>query len=291
VTLRHRVEYASARVALAFLRLLPGIVAYPVVGLLGRCYFRLSRRRQALALRFLRVAMGDAPSDRELLALGNRATGNIFKVVLDSVRLIPLAQRGRLLERVHFPADNHAVPEGAFLALTGHLGCWEAAGMVVAALGRRTHAIGKAARNPLLDAYMTRMRRRAGLEMHRRRGGIKELVNVLAAGDVAAMVVDQNQRLRPVVARFFGAPARCERSAAAIALRHGYPVMVGACLRVGVGLRFRMLIRGPVSLAGLAGDDGDLQAAIERINAVLEELIRQAPDQYLWIHDRYRGAP
>lgn len=285
-----RVSYLAVRALFAVVAFAPQCLAYPFAGSLGRLFFWVVRSRRALAMRFLRQAFGSGPSERELARIGARATANIFKVAVDTVRLPKLAQQGRLFECVDISAWRGHLPEPPFLAVGAHLGCWEGAAMSMAALGYDVHAVGKSARNPLLDGWIVEMRRRAGIHIHPRRGGIRILSRALANGGVGAMVIDQNQRLRPVVAPFFGAPARCERSAAKLALRRGCPVVVGAVVRVGYGLRFRALLSEPLTFVRTGDRDHDLVVATTRLNAEMEKLILQVPDQYLWIHDRYRGA-
>ncbi|HLU38773.1 MAG TPA: lysophospholipid acyltransferase family protein [Planctomycetota bacterium] len=285
-----RLEYGAVRVAAFVCTVLPERLAYALVGLAGRAFFRVAKGRRRLALRFLRQAFPATP-DAELLRIGSRSTANLFKVALDSVRLVRWAQRGRLLERIDLDDLLPRLPPAPFLVVTAHLGCWEAGAMALAAAGYDVHAVGKAARNPLIDRWVIDNRQRAGMNIHPRRGGIRTLVRVLARGGVSAMVVDQNQRLRPVIAPFFGHPARCERSTAAIALRGRYPVVVGAVVRVGGGMRFRAVLEDTVTFAPTGDSERDLVAATTRLNELLENLIRRAPEQYLWLHDRFRGAP
>lgn len=291
VTWRHRLAYVSLRAVVGGVALMPERIAYAIAGAVGRGFFRVSRTRRRLALRFLRQAFGPDVPERALMQIAARSTGNLFKVGLDAVRLPPLADRGRLLERVDVRDARARFPAAPFLAVTAHLGCWEAGVLTLSALGFEVHAVVKSARNPLIDRWMVDNRRRAGVFIHPRRGGIRTLARVLASGGVSAMVVDQNQRLRPVIAPFFGAPARCERSAAKLALRHGCPVVVAGVVRVGSGMRFRVVVTEPLILKRTGDPQRDLVAATTQINHRLEEMIRQAPDQYLWIHDRYRGAP
>jgi len=291
VTWRHRLEYALIRGLVSIVEVMPERLAYGVVGGVGRLFFRLARERRRLALRFLRHAFGSEVPEQKLLRLAADATANFFKVGLDGVRLLPWAERGRLLERIDFSAVQGRFPPPPFLVVTAHLGCWEAGAMALAALGYEVHAVVKATRNPLLDRWIVDNRRRAGLHIHPRRGGIRRLARVLAGTGVAAMVVDQNQRLRPVIAPFFGALARCERSAAKLALRRRCPVVVAAVVRVGSGMQFRALMAEPIVLRRTGDAQHDLVTATTQINRLLEGLIMQAPEQYLWIHDRYRGAP
>ena len=110
-------------------------------------------------------------------------------------------------------------------------------------------------------------------------------------GGVGLQVVDQNQRLRGVFAPFFGRIASCERAAVSLALRRGYPIVVGAALRRGCGFRFDLVAAEPFSPQKTGDKQRDLLQAVSEVNRRLEQLIRRAPEQYLWIHDRYRTQP
>jgi KDO2-lipid IV(A) lauroyltransferase len=105
------------------------------------------------------------------------------------------------------------------------------------------------------------------------------------------MVVDQNQRLRGVFAPFFGEIASCERGAVTLALRRGYPIIVGVALRIGRGFRFELVTADPFVLEHTGDKQKDLYAGVVRVNQAIEGLVRRAPEQYLWIHDRYRTQP
>jgi lauroyl/myristoyl acyltransferase len=90
-----------------------------------------------------------------------------------------------------------------------------------------------------------------------------------------------------VFAPFFGRLARCDRSAGVLLRRLNAPVAIGACLMDGPW-RWRVHFRDVLSPRDLAGKSPEEIST--SINVVLERLIRSAPDQYFWLHDRYRGA-
>ncbi len=284
-----RLTYWLAMSAIWLAARVPERLGYGTAALLGRLYFRLDGRRRRHALVFLRQAFPDR-SDRELLRLGAEATGNVFKVPLDMARLTRLLARGGdVLEVLDLgdaePRLRHATP---YIALSGHIGCWEVAGVTVGRITGKGYAIGRVARNPLLERWILGTRQRAGLVILPRRGGIRPFARALAEGGAGLMVVDQRQRLRSVLAPFFGRIASCERAAVSLAVRHGHPLMVGAALRVGHGFRFRIVL-GEAFVPARTGDpEGDVYRGVCEVNRRLEELIRSAPEQYLWIHDRYR---
>ena len=288
-----RLVYWIARIAIGTAAFVPQWLGYTCADLLGRLWFRFDQRRRRYGLVFLRQAYPGRP-DAELLRIASRATGNLFKVPLDMARLTRLLARGGdIREVLDFggTAAHLASLTPPYLGLTAHLGNWEIAAAGVAQWAKGASSIARIARNPLLNRWIIANRERGGLVVNPRRGGVRDLTKALAAGRVGLMVVDQNQRLRGVFAPFFGRLASCERAAASLALREGYPILVGAALRRGRGFRFELVSAEPFTLQPTGDKDADLLAAVTRINAAVEQLVRMAPEQYLWIHDRYRTQP
>lgn len=287
------VVHVAARAAIGLAARVPEWLGYSCADALGRLFFALDRRRRGYALKFLRNAFPDA-TDAALRRLGARATGNLFKVPLDMARLTRLLARGGAVGDVVDFTEASATLAAArppFLALTGHLGNWEVGAVAIAQAVGRAHGIARVSRNPLLQRWILANRERGGLVIHPRRGGVRGLARALADGQVGLQAVDQNQRLRGVFVPFFGQLASCERAAVTLALRAGYPLVFGTALRVGRGFRFRFLLHGPVQLAVTGDRAADLRAGVLRVNQEIERLVRLAPDQYLWIHDRYRTQP
>jgi KDO2-lipid IV(A) lauroyltransferase len=118
---------------------------------------------------------------------------------------------------------------------------------------------------------------------------MKDVQHILEAGGSVAMLLDQRARKRAVVAPFFGRPAACDRSAGVLIKRLKKPVILGACYRSATPWRWRAVIPTVLRPEDTAGASAEEIAA--RVNAELEALIRRAPDQYFWLHDRFRGAP
>jgi KDO2-lipid IV(A) lauroyltransferase len=290
VGLRHRAEYALARAALALAALVPERIAYAFAGALGRLYFRCAPRRQRAALRLLRNAYPGRP-EPELRRLARISTGNLFKVGVDMVRVTRHLRRGTLLGCVDSDPPPAPLLAGPCLGLTGHLGTWEIAALSLAALRGRAAVVVRVFRNPLLQRWLERTRRLGGLQLLPRRGGIRRLIREVLAGGIGLQAVDQNQRLRGMFVPFFGEPASTERAAATLAVRKRVPIVVGACLRRGNRFRFRLRLE-TIPLPPRTGDpDADVRACIAAINSRLERLILDDPEQYLWIHDRYRTQP
>lgn len=290
VSLRHRVNYVCVRIFLFAVNLLPDRLSYGFASALGRLFFRCSKRRQAYALRMLHNAYPEQKDDRVLLELARRATGNMFKIPLDVVRLTTLIRRGRLHEVVDMSQASPLIPPAPFLAITGHLGSWEVGAVAVAQVTHEVHAVVRMFRNPLLTDFVFANRRIAGLHLYSRGGGLAAMAAAMRRGCVGLQAVDQRQRKRGIQVPFFGELTSTERSGVSLALRGGYPILVGRCERVGVGFRFRLIFSEPF-VPKVTGDRlEDVRRAAAEVNCRLEEHILACPDQYLWIHDRYRPS-
>ncbi|MGE3354162.1 MAG: lysophospholipid acyltransferase family protein [Planctomycetota bacterium] len=285
----HWIVYALARLAIGAAARMPQAIGYGLAGALGRLYFRCSRRRRECALRFLRAAFPDE-AEPELLRIGRVATGNVFKVPIDMARLTRLLARGgHVREVVDLTPLDGLLPAPPYLGVTAHLGSWEVAAVTMAQLSGEGHGVARVSKNPLLQRWILHNRRRGGLVIHPRRGGIQGLASAMARGKVGLQVVDQHQRLRGVIAPFFGRDASCERAAASLALRRGYPIVVGGAVRTGRGFRFRIVSAAPFVPQKTGDRECDLRNVVIEINRRLEEQIRAHREQYLWIHDRYRA--
>lgn len=292
VRLVDRLVYVAARLAIAVAAFVPQWLGYGFARALGRAYFACDGRRRGYALRYLRNAFPEL-DDRARLAIAAKATANLFCVPLDMARLTRLlAKGGSVAEVVDFgPAAAMLGHPAPFLALTAHIGNWEVAAVAMAQQWRPAHVVARVSKNPLLQRWIHGNRLAGGLVIHPRRGGIRGLARAVAGGAIGLQAVDQNQRLRGVFAPFFGERASCERAAVSLALRHDLPITIGAGLRRGRGFQFELVLSPPFRLERTGDKAADLLAAVTRVNRELEGLIRRAPEQYLWIHDRYRTQP
>jgi KDO2-lipid IV(A) lauroyltransferase len=290
VSLKHRLEYLLTRGAFGFAALVPQGVSYRIAGWLGGLFVTISKKRRGYALRMLRNAFPDERDDRVLLRYARRGTGNLLRVVLDVAHVARSIDRGSIHEHIDISQLEAIGLTPPWIAVTGHHGSWECGGLGAARLAREAHATARLMRNPLAQRWLAGNRARAGLFVHDRRGGIREITRALENGHGVLQVVDQNQRKRGLLAPWFGEPASTERAAASLAVRQGYPLVVASCIRLGVGFSFRIEL-GEVIVPERTGDAAaDIEQVVRRMNAALEKLIVRFPEQYLWIHDRYRTA-
>jgi KDO2-lipid IV(A) lauroyltransferase len=253
----------------------------------------VDRRHSESARIYLTQALGEMPR-AELERRVVQAYRHLLTMVVEGERFARLVPPEELRE--HFDLDFsdevwRVREEGrGSVFVTAHVGDWEAASSLLPWIGfDPVYAFARPPKNRPMSKAIQRARERRGIRILPRRGGMLDARAVIRAGGCIGMLLDQRGRKKPIVAPFFGRPALCDRSAGVLLRRLGAPVMIGASYRTDVRLRYRVVCRTvlrPAEVADLAPEE-----LATRINRELEQLILAAPDQYLWLHDRYKGAP
>ncbi|MCA8971440.1 MAG: hypothetical protein KDC95_16730 [Planctomycetes bacterium] len=288
--------FGIVRSILFVIATLPEFVVYPGLDHLGRLYLRLSKKRRAIALHNLRLALGATQSDAELTSLARRACGASFMVLGDVARVRRMLESGRHASRVEDAAMMQQLQAGlsvggpvrAPIFCTPHIGSWEIAAMQLGLHYDHPVVIARPLGNPYLQSWLVRSRSQLGVAIVPRRGGVRTLVAALRQNRAIGLLPDQNQRTRGLFVEVFGKLASCDRSPARLAQMTGAPIATVACYRVGRRYRFRMEVDSVLRMD--PGDD-DLEGATRRLQASIEALVLRAPEQYFWIHDRYRTRP
>lgn len=259
----------------------------------ARIAFRFDRRHREAGRRFLEQALGTMPraeSDRRL----RQAYAHFFRVVLEPRRLTLRVPEDRILERfdIEWTEDARRLVEerrGCIL-VTPHLGSWELTPRIAGLVGfAPVYGIAKPVKNRPLSIRIQRERETSGVRLMPRRGAMVDAVGVIRAGGAVGMLVDQRARKRPVLAPFFGRPARCDRSVGVLVKRLGAPILMASCLRTDEPLRWRVRFYACFQPEELRGESPVEIAA--RLNRVFERMILDAPEQYFWLHDRYKDTP
>jgi KDO2-lipid IV(A) lauroyltransferase len=286
-----RLECLAVDITMGGIDVLPRWMRERVIGGLARLGRRVDRGHSDAARDFLRTAFGEL-SERELDERVLEAWRHFLRVVLSSqnfARHVPIERI-----REHFTLDLSQEVQEIFasdkgqIVITGHMGDWEAGSAILPWIGcDPVYVVAKPPRNKPMSQQLQRAREARGVRVLPRRGAMQHASAVIEAGGTLAMLLDQRARTRPVFAPFFGRLARCDRSAGVLLRRLRAPAVIAACWMTGPW-RWHIVMHDvfhPADLAGLAPEE-----VSTRINAVLEKLIRTRPEQYFWLHDRYRGA-
>ncbi|MCB9916691.1 MAG: lysophospholipid acyltransferase family protein [Planctomycetes bacterium] len=286
-------EYALTRGLLGTIGRLPDGARRALVSGAARLAMRLDARHREAARSFLRQALGCAHLEKDGDARILQAYRHLFRISLDAAAFDRRVPQATLLE--HYRLRTCAGFEEAVRAgrggvlVTPHVGDWEAAAAALPHLGMTpTYVVARPPRNRYLSEHLLRVRERKGVTVMPRRGGMAQAGTILERGGWIAMLLDQRPSGKHVVAPFFGRPAPCERGAAVLLKRMRVPVLIGANYLTDEPFRYDLRVTRvlqPEELAELS-----IVELVTLLNREMEALILRHPEQYFWLHDRYRGA-
>ncbi len=277
---------------LGFLRILPFPGALAAGRGVGRLLGALDRGHLHLAERQLAEA-GFPPEEASRIARGLYAHLGMCVAELAWVaRRLAAGSVGAWVRIEGLEHVHAALAKGKGLALvTGHIGNWELGAVAMAAAGVPLSVVARPLDNPRLDARLVALRRAGGSEVIQKRNALRALREVLARGRAIAILIDQDAREHGVFVDFFGRQASTIPSIAAIALRTGAPLVVTA-MRREPGHLTHVLSFEPVDPPPPTGDaKEDAKRLTALLTARLEARIRQAPEQWLWMHRRWKTRP
>jgi len=175
------------------------------------------------------------------------------------------------------------------LVASGHFGGWELLGEVLARRGVRLHAVIRSLRGAL-NAQIIHSRRKSGMRLISPRGAVLSSVRALRRGDMVAMLIDQVLPAdRGVFVPFFGRPACTTPALSMAAVSSGAPVFVLMSIREKDHLR--LFVEGPIPVPNTGDRKADIFELTATLTRIIEGYIRRYPDQWLWLHRRWKVQP
>jgi Kdo2-lipid IVA lauroyltransferase/acyltransferase len=258
---------------------------------LGDLAWMLLPRRRAVTLDNLARVFAQERPTADLRRLGRRSFEHLGMNLIEGCVFFFRSQsvmRARL-ELTGVEHLDHAVrrsPKGA-LVLTAHYGNWELLSAIPMLSDFSFSVVVRPLDEPLMDRLMERFRRRNGVEVISKRRGLREVLDALRRGGVVAILLDQNaSRGEGVFAPFFGIPASTSKSLAVISLRTGTPVVPAFIRRLPDG-RHRVEVQPEIPPPA----DRSVASYTAAFNRSIEQNIRKAPEQWFWMHRRWRTQP
>jgi KDO2-lipid IV(A) lauroyltransferase len=172
--------------------------------------------------------------------------------------------------------------------VSGHFGNFELCGYVMALWGYATHAVARPLDNEYLDAWIHRFRESTGQRILSKKGDYERIVDVLAEGGIVGFLADQYAGDKGCWVQFFGRPASAHKAIALFALNHDAPIVVGDCRRTGRLLEYEMQIDGIADPRCGGPEVRGVRELTQWYTTTLETLVRRAPEQYWWLHRRWK---
>jgi KDO2-lipid IV(A) lauroyltransferase len=261
---------------------------------LGWVIYVLDDRHRRIAHRNLALAFPEKDrKGREEIV--RSAFGNLCRVAAEFLFLPRLNEENfsRYLTYEGLENFQQAYGKGrGVLFLTAHFGNWEwmAAGFPLQTR-HRCHVVYRPLDTPFLDRVVERLRTATGNQTIPKQKAMGQILRLLKRGEVVGILLDQNMAWQEgVFVDFFGEQACTNTGMALLALRMGTPVLPVFCLRQEDG-RYRVVIEPEIPLVQTGDKEQDVAKNTEMFTKVIERYIRNYPDHWLWLHQRWKTRP
>jgi Kdo2-lipid IVA lauroyltransferase/acyltransferase len=288
MNLKNGYEYALFRALLAVLGSVPPRRAADSLAALGRftgSALRIRRRVVESQLEAIFPELG--ATDRRALAVKiydhlGRTVGEVFGSGVEDLLAKATVEPGWEIVDEALSAGR-----GAIVA-TGHIGNFELGGALIAGRYPLLDVV-KTQRNTAFDGYVESLRHARGVRTVPMREPGRAVLHQLRAGGLVSLLIDQDAGTAGVATQFLGRPASTWTGAARFSIRTGCPVIPMAMFRRAPG-RHVLRISPCLEPAGLSDCAADISAYTARISSAVEAFIWKAPEQWFWVHRRWKSA-
>lgn len=292
--LKRAVRHWLLRGAVAVLGALPlGLMSRLGRGF-GALAFALAPGERRKALASLERAFPEK-SDAERLQLARASFRHLGQSIFELACIRQIDRRAdRLIEWP--PGDRLALEKAlargrGVVFVTGHVGNWELLARRVALAGFPAQTIARETSDAGTTSLVERFRQSGRVRtIWRGQGGAaRQMLRALKAGEILGLVIDQDTDVQSVFVPFFGSLAATPRAPADLVFRTGAALMVGFCQRKTDGTYLLTMREMPVERSG--DHEADVIRLTDALSREIEGAIRRAPEQWVWMHQRWRTRP
>ncbi|AQQ09288.1 Lipid A biosynthesis lauroyl acyltransferase [Sedimentisphaera cyanobacteriorum] len=177
------------------------------------------------------------------------------------------------------------------IMLTGHYGNFEIMGYLMGLFGFDVYSIARPIDNPFVNKWLYSVRERHGQHIINKKGAAKVMPELVKKGATLGFIADQNAGRKGIFVDFFGKPASTYKSIGLLAITENLPVVVGVCRQRMGEFFFEIECGRIITPAEWQDKENPLKWLTQEYSGELEKLIRKAPEQYWWIHRRWKTRP
>lgn len=294
-TLRNVAEYLPARILASVVQCFPERRNLLAAAMAARCYATLHGRHRRRAEHNLRLSFPDK-SAKEIRRIAVASIEHLFQLAGVDAMVMGRAIRPSTWHRhLDFEPARDAFPllvsDRPALLLTGHCGNWELLGYGMSVVGYPISALARPLDNPLLNRWILGIREAWGLKILTKWGATPIMQGILEDGGRLGFIADQNAGDQGIFVPFFGRLASAYKSIGLLAMRYEAPIIVAMAARRGARLDYEFILGDIIQPEDWNAREDPLYYLTARYTRALEQLITDRPEQYLWIHRRWKSRP
>ena len=287
-------EYLAARVILTFLGLMPPSVAMKFGGLIGKIGYSVAGNLRRTGETNLKLAFPDK-TEPERTRILRACFGSLGRELgLFSQLSIKSPEMLRHLFELHGLEHLEAAKSrgnGAIL-FTAHLGAWELTSFSLSMIGQPLSFLVRRIDNPKVEQFVDNCRRRFGNQTLDKLAAARSMIKILRSGEALGLLLDLNTLDEEgIFVDFFGVPASTNFVVAKLALRTNAAIVPMFAPWNDDLKKFAVSIHPPVPFELSGNEEDDVRNLTAKLSLVIEEQIRRFPEQWLWIHKRWKTRP
>ncbi|HTQ87609.1 MAG TPA: lysophospholipid acyltransferase family protein [Candidatus Solibacter sp.] len=293
-SVREWIEYAAAWSVLHAVGLLPRGMARAVGAAVARLFYAMQPRLERAALFNLKIAFPEMTDDerrgiaRRLMRHIGWMGGEFSQFPRQTAESI---RRVITIDGIENYQAAKARGKG-LIYLTGHMGAWELAPFAQALNGHPLNFLVRPVENARVNSLVDRYRCLAGNRTIDKNEAVREMLRILRENGDVGVLMDVNSSLdEGVFVPFFGVPACTSSGVARIALRTDCSVMPGYVYWSEAERRYHLQLDPEIPLVRSGDTEADVVANTARFAQVFEQYARRYPDQWLWVHKRWKTRP
>ncbi len=288
--------YILARLGIGFFRILPRTLGIALIKMLASAAYFLDFRHRHIARVNLQIAFPHLPQ-RERSHIARKSFQNAAMNLLEISRL-PSLKSQNISSITDYDAEqglrNYLAARAGgkgILYLTGHFSSWELLPAAHALHGYPLCFITRPLDNPALERYLLKIRQSKGNQVINKKNSARQILQNLQRGNTVGVLMDQNTSPQEgIFVNFFGIPAATSTSVALFALRTGAVVLPGYLTPMRRG-RYRIKFLPPIEVIRTGDRNYDVKTNTQLFNEVLEKIVREQPESWLWGHKRWKYQP
>jgi Kdo2-lipid IVA lauroyltransferase/acyltransferase len=288
--------YVILKVVICIVQALPLALARSWAAGLAWLVYQVDKRHRQVAVDNLRQAFPGRYGEAELDLLVRRVFRHFCTLAVEIMHLPRCFHAHNWHRYVVLPQGDvllrHMLSGRSIMFVTGHFGNWELGGFMLGALGFRTYAIARKLDNPWIDHLLrVQFREKTGQQILAKDGDFDRIQKVLAGGGALATLADQDAGQRGLFVNFFNRPASTHKAVALLALEHRVPLVVIGTAKLAEPMSYGVLVEDVILPEEYEGQRDAVRNITQRYTAALERLVQRYPEQYFWLHRRWKHQP
>jgi KDO2-lipid IV(A) lauroyltransferase len=292
-------EYTAVRALLVLAGVTPLTVLHIISSFLGNLFFLLVPKRRTIAIENLKSAFAGEKSDEELRTIARRSFMSFFQTFLEIRKLQHFFKASNAfqqltelsaqdLDKIFQKAKKIHDESGGCIFVTPHIGNWELLPQLSSVIGIPLVVVVRPLDNPYLEKLIYKDRSESGQLIIPKKNALFVLQKTLQQGKSIGLLPDQST-MQGISVDFFGRTATTTPVPALLSTMYQRPIVVVACCRNADFSGFEGIVSDPIWPEQYTSEKEEIYRLTKEMNKKMESVIRRYPEQYLWMHNRWKS--